>query len=434
MGSPSRSGEIDLNMMFEIHVRVGQLERRSIANWWQLEQDGEPSPDVRHRAAEEVREAEAKRIESEATMRQAIRQYHQSNHNSSGQLQEIISRLEGQLQDNEHQRIQMSEHMDRMSNELITIKNSIPPSPLPNGYQRLSEERDRQRQQRTQQHSDDMLESRIGRLESELNEAAQLIGKLRKRLETKDATISKLKNDRESISAGLTERMNQLEGESEYLQNIAKQKRGSSLRSTSNSPSYTRRSRSQSPTASHKLGQVLRSSSPALNRGRPSVPTTTGGISQGGHGGPKLGLEVADALYVGRIGSELKYDGVRVVTARRPSAPQIREGDIITKVNDCSITSLASFKKSVFSLDPQNSILITLRRKGTGGTTFVKTADIKPRQQHPASHIGRPIGTNNVLLRESGVRNARSRSRSRSTTPVRTRSPAASQSRIITRI
>eukprot|EP01060_Flectonema_neradi_P004239 TRINITY_DN12769_c0_g1_i1.p1 TRINITY_DN12769_c0_g1~~TRINITY_DN12769_c0_g1_i1.p1 ORF type:complete len:304 (+),score=51.69 TRINITY_DN12769_c0_g1_i1:464-1375(+) len=294
--------------------------------------------------------------------------------------------------------------------------------------------KNRQRQQRSQQLSDDLIESRITKLESELNDAAQLITKLRKRLDAKDATIAKLKLDRESISADLAVRMNQLEGESEYLQTIAKQKRGGSQRSRSNSPSYTRRSRSQSPTTSVKLGQVLRSGSPALSR-RMSIPT--GSISQGGSGGPKLGLEVADALYVGRIGSELKYDGVRVVTARRPSAPQIREGDIITKVNECPITNLASFKKAVFSLDPQNSILISLRRKGHGGTTFVKTADIKPRQQHPASHIGRPAGTNNVLLRETGIRNARSQSRSRSNTPVRTRSPAAqtpSHTRVVTRI
>eukprot|EP01064_Diplonema_japonicum_P025435 TRINITY_DN3685_c2_g1_i1.p1 TRINITY_DN3685_c2_g1~~TRINITY_DN3685_c2_g1_i1.p1 ORF type:complete len:503 (+),score=100.31 TRINITY_DN3685_c2_g1_i1:51-1511(+) len=408
----------DLGRMFMRYVRQSQVERRDIAQWWQLEHEGGASDDVRREAAENVKESEGKRMETEVQLKKAIAVMTRSGsttHNTdtplSKQLQHDNEQLHIQIEELTTQ-VQNLKQQDQIQNigrreaalareqaraalaesQLAELTEKMNKTPLPKGYVKLSHEHERHTFERAVTASDDVLENRVGKLEWDLNEAVKMVTKLKKKLNESENKCRSLTIEKDALSRELSERMDQLEGEALVLQTLARERARSRSRSRSRS-----RGRSASP-ASRRGSNPQRFPSTgrtsAQSRVFPTEPSTA-----------KLGLEVADSMHVNRLGTEVRYDGVRVVSSKRPSAPAITDGDVIVKIDDTSVSNLASFKKAVHLLEPDVSVQFTVRRRGQGGTTYLRTIDVRPRRS-PSSQIGRATGPNNVFLKENGVRNA----------------------------
>ena len=399
--SRSPVNAVGVKKLFENYVRLSQNEKRDIARWWQLEQEGDnaTSGEARQEAADSVRTSEGKRLEVENQIRQALDEGvvaddSYSPAGSPGRSEDdesLIQDLQVALQKSELARAEALQRLDELSLQVGALKTmdnrldtahqrtdqaqaraALAESKLTAVEEQLAQHKRKYSLQNPSKYADpdDALEERIDSLEGALSEACNTVTTLKGKLEESDLEMlrqrrqaKELRRDKERLTGLLSDRMHQLEDEAMQLQSIA-QIRGR-IRGRSTSPA----SRANSPSSS--VRQSTRSASHSYRRnGSPSASQGGGGGGGGGGGqGTRLGLEVADSIHVGRLGGDLKYDGVRVVAASRPAAPIIHDGDVIIKVDDRAVTNMQSFKKVVHQLDPHTSVLLTVRRKGPGGTT-----------------------------------------------------------------
>ena len=400
----------ELKRAFDNYARLSQNEKRDIARWWQLDQEGGVEPEVRQDAADSVRISEGKRLEAENEMQRHLAALlsQQGSASPTGSLSPSPSRgddasliydLQMALTKSEASRSDALHRLEDLSREVESLKDADPHGELEASLARaearaalaesklaaaedlLTRSNKRSASFASDRYGDpdDDLEERVDTMERALQEAADTVVSLKEKLEETETDmlrhrrqVKELKKDKERLSGLLTQRMHQLEDEAMQLQSLAKGRRAGGARGRSTSPS----SGAGSPGGSHRFG---RSSS---HRTRGSSPAA--GSGGGGGQGTRLGLEVADSIHVGRLGGDLKYDGVRVVAASRPAAPIIHDGDVIIKVDDSPVTNMQSFKKVVHGLDPHTSVLLTVRRKGPGGTSGVLRKCLHPP---PPPHV-----------------------------------------------
>eukprot|EP00755_Sulcionema_specki_P004655 Sspe_Gene.30624::Locus_15137_Transcript_1_1_Confidence_1.000_Length_3242::g.30624::m.30624 len=266
-------------------------------------------------------------------------------------------------------------------------------APLPEGYRRMRSVRNVQKAERAQRAEDDALEGRVGQLERELTESRQALTEMRAmkdRLALAHAERDRYKRsaatfrkERDALAAQLSHRMDRLEGEAEALRSLA----------TSRSPSGRPRSSSRGR-GSVSDTHVVPSRSPPLSAGDGGETKTI----------PRLGLEVTDSVFISKLGGEMKYDGVRVVSARRPAAPAVHDGDMITRIDGRHVSSLEEFRHMVTDLIPGVTVQLTVRRRHPSGSTYLKTVDVIPWEG--IKQPGVPVGKHRVRMGGTGVTDA----------------------------
>ncbi|KAJ9465314.1 hypothetical protein DIPPA_10329 [Diplonema papillatum] len=272
-----------------------------------------------------------------------------------------------------------------------------------------------------------VLEQRVQRLESDLTVASKSISALRRKLAGREADLAKAAKREKKLKTTISARRLAAAAAAAPARQTpdatlpATPRTGELTPRVSRQPSRQRNvsasSRSVTPTNSVRRtlsgGQLKKASRATYGRTSSLGPSTSGRRDEeyfSADTGPYLGLEVADSLHLPKDGGggELRYDGVRVVSARHPAAPAVLNTDVILRVNNVATPDLYAFKSIVRSLDPTAAAFFTVRRRGAGATTFIKTVEFKPRRVQPADFVGKPAGTNYVYLRETGVRNAAS--------------------------
>ena len=114
-----------------------------------------------------------------------------------------------------------------------------------------------------------------------------------------------------------------------------------------------------------------------------------------------LGLEVADTLHIdgpNHSRASIKYEGVRVVSSRRPAAPAVRPGDVIISVCGMRTLELSEFRNAIRKCSIDSSIVLIVRRL-VSGEMRETNVEIRPRTRISTDDkIKGSRGINNVLL------------------------------------
>ena len=419
-GDVSPPPTAELRRAFDDYVRQSQTERRDIARWWQLEQEGGTGTDAagaRREAAEGVRTSEAHRLETERTLKQMFAQAAAAP--SPEDDASLIHDLQVALTKSEASRSDALRRLDSLASEVAGLRDAAtaasaaahPPPPSGGGdaaaeaaaaatvaaarsearatlaesraaeleaqvsqLRRACAEEEERSQRRADRRveEEEVVEGRVRRLEWDLADAVELVAALKNSVQERDAELERQARslqegrlEKEGLARQMAARVRRLESEAAALRGMADERASVSPprgRSPTNSTRVYRRA------DSYGAGDGGGGGGPAV---RTSSPTSTmaGGGGRHAGGGLRLGLEVADSIYCGRLGGALRYDGVRVVTASRPAAPTVHDGDVIVKVDNVAVNNLDTFRRTIQNLDPTVSVMLTLRRKGPSGTT-----------------------------------------------------------------
>eukprot|EP01065_Artemidia_motanka_P051750 TRINITY_DN9171_c0_g1_i8.p1 TRINITY_DN9171_c0_g1~~TRINITY_DN9171_c0_g1_i8.p1 ORF type:complete len:704 (+),score=277.74 TRINITY_DN9171_c0_g1_i8:1441-3552(+) len=223
----------------------------------------------------------------------------------------------------------------------------------------------------------------------------------------------KAKNRRLTVAnEELSIRIDQLEKDlsdlTEALLQDARQRASSQRRSGRDGSARRKRSSSRRPreTPMRRKGATPEgSASPWPTRAEEEAVASLGeSVSVDSVQWPSLGVELADAMHVGpSICRTLRYDGIRVVSARRPAAPSVRQGDVVVKVNGIGVSSLDEFREAVAGLTEGQSVHLTVRRQAPDASPRSRatetTVTVKARGGEIAP--GQHVGVHCVTLRDT---------------------------------